>query len=249
MSDLHGYLPNPKEIDYLMGGVDVICITGDIVPLAYQDDTLESIAWLYTKFFPWVESLPCQHVVFCWGNHDFVGEFLRVDKNGNHRKAKRVAKKMMFPSKLHLVEDSEFIYKGYKFYGSSWCPDLQWWAFYRNSEDLTKAFKKIPDDVDVLLTHCPPRVEMYGTVNAFNFNLGPDFGCVELAEAVNEKKPRLHIFGHVHTGSHRLKQIGDTSFCNVSLLDEEYQLVYPPAIFSLDDEKVEDVTIPQTPET
>lgn len=39
ISDLHGHLPKD-----LPGG-DVLCICGDIVPLDYQNDFTQSIAW------------------------------------------------------------------------------------------------------------------------------------------------------------------------------------------------------------
>ena len=226
MSDLHGLLPTsmPKG--------DVLCICGDIVPLEVQGDTVESIAWLCTKFFPWIESLPYKKVFIVWGNHDFIGQFLRTDKNGNHRKPNRVLKKLMAPAKLVLLEDNDVIYNGYRFYGSPWCPDLANWAFYADSAELDRKFSKIPANTDVLLTHCAPRIGMFGT-STRGWYEGRDFGCHELAHWVQERRPHLHIFGHIHTGQHKRELVGETILANVSVKDENYEHTYDPQIFNL----------------
>lgn len=228
MSDLHGYLPKdlPKG--------NVLCICGDIVPLDYQRDTIESIAWLCTKFFPWVEASPYEKVVFVAGNHDFVFQFLYTDQHGNHRKPKRVLKKLMAPAKLTLLDDSELIYKGYKFYGSPWIPDLQNWAFYGDHNKLVERFNKIPENVDVLLTHCPPAVGLFGAVLQHGtYNTYAQYGSDELRDAVYKKKPKLHIFGHVHSGQHLRETIEGTTYANVSIKDENYAPTYEPQIFKL----------------
>lgn len=228
MSDLHGYLPKdlPKG--------DVLCVCGDIVPLDVQRDMVESIAWLCTKFFPWVEASPYEKVIMVWGNHDFIGKFLYTDRNGQHRKPKRVLKKLMAPKKLTLLDDSECIYKGYKFYGSPWIPDLVDWAFYADHDQLELKFNRIPTTIDVLLTHCPPRVAEFGMVLQHGtYNTLADYGCDELRESVYKTKPQLHIFGHVHSGRHSRLEIDGTTYCNVSLKDEDYKVMYDPQIFKL----------------
>ena len=226
ISDLHGLLPKEMPVG------DVLCICGDIVPLDVQSDEIESIAWLCTKFFPWIESLSYKKVFMVWGNHDFIGQKLATDKHGQHRKPRRVLKKLMAPAKLVLLEDTEAIYEGYRFYGSPWCPDLNMWAFYGDHDELTQHFSKIPTNTDVLLTHCPPRIGMFGTTTQ-GWNAMRDFGCRELADGVRHKQPKLHIFGHVHTGQHKRETIDGTTFANVSIKDENYEHTYDPQIFHL----------------
>lgn len=228
MSDIHGLLIRPD----MMPPGDVLCICGDIVPLDVQSDTVESIAWLCTKFFPWIEALPYEKVMLCWGNHDFIGQTLYTDKNGNHRKPKRVLKKLMAPAKLVLLDDSECIYNGKRFYGSPWCPDLSNWAFYGDHDKLVERFSKIPENVDVLVTHCAPRVLEFGMTTQ-GWNAYRDFGCDELREAVYNRKPGLHIFGHIHTGRHSRLEIDGTTYANVSIKDENYQPTYNPQIFDI----------------
>lgn len=227
ISDLHGQLLHPDD----MPEADVLCICGDILPLEIQNDNLASVAWLCRHFFAWIDMLPYKQVFMIWGNHDFVGEWLRIDQNGQHRKPKRVLTKLCAPSKLRLLDDNEVIYNGYRFYGSPWCPELQRWAFYADHDQLVEKFNKIPANTDVLLTHCPPRIERYGLVQQQGWNYMTDFGSFELACQVAVKRPQLHLFGHVHSGDHIPQTINQTTFCNVSLKDEEYKVSYEPKTF------------------
>lgn len=229
MSDLHGLLVDPDDLP----PGDVYCICGDIVPLDVQSDTVESIAWLCTKFLPWVEQLKCSKCLFVAGNHDFIFQTLYRNKHGEHRKPKRVLQKLMAPAKLTLLDDSEFIYKGYRFYGSPWVPNLPNWAFYADHDKLVERFDKIPANVDVLITHCPPRIMDFGMVTSGSRNRYMDYGCEELREAVLNKKPKLHIFGHVHTGRHSRLEVDGTTYANVSIKDEDYQHAYDAQIFNI----------------
>lgn len=49
-------------------------------------------------------------------------------------------------------------------------------------------FNQIPNDVDILLTHCPPKIDDYGRVLQVCWNYGKDFGCEELRNVILEKK-------------------------------------------------------------
>lgn len=243
LSDLHGYLFDPREVPEC----DVVCICGDILPLEYQKSMISSIAWLCGSFFPWCERLNCKKVLFTWGNHDFIGQYLHYNMNPYReyehnsplsRSSSAVMKKLLKDSwsgKVTLLHDAMYEYKGYVFYGTAWCPDLVNWAFYGDSDKLKKQFSQIPHNCDILLTHCPPRVENFGTVlqnNAFNWMV--DYGCQELADEVFNKKVKYHIFGHVHSGTHSMIDINGTNFCNVSNKDENYRLYYEPRLFEVD---------------
>lgn len=228
LSDIHGSLHLGE-----MPKADVYCICGDIMPLDIQRDFLRSIVWLSSTFFPWCQQLPCEKVFLVAGNHDFVFERLMTDDHGNHRKAREVMKLFMQPTdKICYLENNEKVYKGVKFYGSPWCPDLANWAFYKDWEGLQKEFRKIQGDVDVLLTHCPPRIDDYGTVLE-GWGYGSNYGCQELADRLQKVHPKLHLFGHVHSGLHEPKNINGTTFCNVSLKNENYNVTYYPREFEI----------------
>jgi hypothetical protein len=51
---------------------------------------------------------------------------------------------------------------------------------------------RIPLDTDVLITHTPPQ-----------YHLDLNKGCPALLKEIWRVKPRLHIFGHVHSGHGR----------------------------------------------
>ena len=63
MSDLHGYLP---EIDKC----DLVLICGDIVSLRSQRYPKSCKKWYTRVFQPWIDSLPCDKVLFISGNHE-----------------------------------------------------------------------------------------------------------------------------------------------------------------------------------
>lgn len=51
---------------------------------------------------------------------------------------------------------------------------------------------RIPRDTDILITHSPPR-----------HHLDINLGCRSLLDEIWKVKPRLHVFGHIHSGHGR----------------------------------------------
>ena len=49
----------------------------------------------------------------------------------------------------------------------------------------------VPDEIDVLITHGPPRAHLDRL----------KLGCVHLLRKLWSAQPRLHVFGHVHEGA------------------------------------------------
>ena len=90
---------------------------------------------------------------------------------------------------------------GLKFWGSPWTPtvpleiSMMQWAFEKDRGQLKEKWDKIPAGLDVLVTHGPPYGNLGGTLND-----GLDVGDHELRDAIMEKKPRLHLCGHIHPG-------------------------------------------------
>lgn len=149
LSDIHGHLPNPKTFPEC----DVVCVCGDIVPLEYQNNTVQSSTWFVLEFNDWANKIPCKNVIFIAGNHDFFLE--RISDKG--LVTPKDVMKTLFPgnlyskTKLIYLCDNSVTIDGVKFYGTPWITDLPNWAFFKNEEDLTDAYDKIPKKVDVLL--------------------------------------------------------------------------------------------------
>lgn len=247
ISDLHGYLPE-------LPSCDVVVICGDIIPLNIQKNYEASLAWLSGPFQSWALNLDCKKVIFIAGNHDFVFEQLYngyVQMMGNNNMpttrlyfhSERICDTLFqmdntYDPKLIYLCDGSYVYQGVKFYGTPWCPGLKNWAFYGDSGELIKKFENIPNDFDVLLTHCPPKFGQQGVVLETNWNFGSNFGCQELEDILKHKTQVRSdvcyiLSGHIHSGNHQWEHKGPRHYRNVSIKDENYDPVYQPCIFTI----------------
>lgn len=239
MSDIHGYLPDMSK--YKMDKpFDLLLIAGDILPLEIQRMDTVSRAWILEDFYGWcnklIESRFVYDIVYIPGNHDFIldQEYIRHIVYSTPRPSYKYRS-----PHIHLLIDEMFTYKGWKVYGSPWCPNLKNWAFYGSPEKLTMKFETIPDNTDILITHCPPQYQDYGKILAPGHrSYDVDCGSWELYQAV-AKRPniKLHVFGHIHSGNHRPDaNINKTIFANVSIKGEDYTPIYEPLIIELQKE-------------
>lgn len=215
ISDLHGNLPT----DLLPEG-DILCICGDIFPLDIQTQILECDNWLNDIFIPWTIKLPYEEIILLAGNHDFYfAEVAPVDilLAFDH-------------TKITYLCDSYVITHGIKFYGTPWCKRFGRWAFMEDDSVLESKFKKIPEDVDFLLTHDAP----YGTsdicMQNIYWNTGENIGNKPLRDAIIDKMPKYNLHGHLHSSDHNEEILNKTKVYNVSLLDENYDLNYKPLL-------------------
>jgi Icc-related predicted phosphoesterase len=130
--------------------------------------------------------------------------------------------------------DNSYTFNGVKFYGTPWIASLTNWAFYKNEEDLEKAYKNIPKKVDVLITHMPSATAYTGDVLQHGcFNTMTSYGSYQLSNAILDRKIKWAICGHVHSGNHRPENVNGTNFVNVSIKDEDYKVSYEPFVFEV----------------
>ena len=233
MSDLHGYLPKPEQVPEC----DIVTISGDFVPLEYQNDDCKSIAWFCLEFVPWTDALRCKKVVLVAGNHDFFMEHImlgpvREDGSRKCRTASEVLSKLLPDShkgrhKIVYLRDSSWEYEGKKFYGTPWTTGLPGWAFACTEEEFAEHIKQMPRKLNVLLTHMPPKIGDVGTVLQSGWNHGRNFSSQVLADAMWERNIFHTFCGHVHTGNHtpeHYREIPDCQVVNVSVKDEDYKV-------------------------
>ncbi|NRS87458.1 Icc-related predicted phosphoesterase [Flavobacterium sp. 7E] len=92
--------------------------------------------------------------------------------------------------------------------------------------EINKHWKLIPKDTDILITHGPP----FGILDltASNYNAG----CEMLLKKVNQIKPKLHVFGHIHEG-YGIIENGKTIFANASSVNVHYQMVNAPIVLEI----------------
>ena len=215
-SDTHGCLGSPETLPYIVAGVDVIAIAGDIIPLEYQRDHEYSMVWFRDIFIPWAKEQPVQRILFIGGNHDKYFE-LHADE------VRRLIDGSGLSEKVIYLFDETYEYDGKIFYGTPWIENLKNWSFYTNSP--YDAFSGIPE-CDVLISHTPPRVGKVGCSYPGK-SYESNYGSAALKTILeNREKVNTVICGHIHTGTHGGVKFGDKTIYNVSIVDEDYREAY-----------------------
>ena len=187
---------------------DVLIHCGDISTHGSRDDIQAGLEWL-----------------------DKQGHSVKFYVPGNHDIAMQFTNMPWFRS-ITVLQDREIVYAGVTFYGTPWCPAYKGWGFgiEPGSRTMKAARDAIPGYTDVLISHCPP----YGVMDKVK---GEDehLGCRVLRRRVDSFRPRVHCFGHIHTGGEGSPQvnISGTLFVNAAVLDEEYRPVGVPQVVSL----------------
>ena len=148
-------------------------------------------------------------VLFCAGNHDWIFE-----------REPAIAKSTL--SNAIVLNDSGYDHFGIKFYGTSSQPIFCDWAFNHDMETRIKHYGMIPDDTEVLLTHCPPE-NILDLVSYNGFNAEDHVGCPRLRfEVENRVKPKCHLFGHIHQNN-GIKEINGIKYSNACIMDDTYR--------------------------
>jgi Icc-related predicted phosphoesterase len=212
ISDTHNKHSLITEDD-LKGG-DILIHSGDISSMGYEHEI--------RRFLKWFSGLnQFKHKIFIAGNHDWMFE-------RNSLLAKEILKE--YPNIIYL-QDSSVTIDGIKIYCSPWQPTFYDWAFNlpRNGEKLKWVWDMIPEDTDILVTHGPP----YGYGDTVHNRLNENLGCYLLKQRVEQVKPIIHCFGHIHTGT-KISKNEHTTFINAAVLDEKYDYVFRPIDVKLD---------------
>ena len=205
-SDLHGHLPNIPDGDLLL-------ICGDFVPLEIQRYSRLCRDWMLQEFTDWVNEQPVNKVLFICGNHEV----------GLEKCTRFLKDTFPFNNKITYLEDEEYNYKGLRIYGTPWCKIFYNWAFMLNDIGLQSIYSKIPEGLDILMTHDAPYQNEVGFIHDSPYvSRVVDASNYILGDIIEEKKPKLSLCGHIHSGTKELAKIEDTKFVNVSYVDEYY---------------------------
>lgn len=205
ISDLHGH-----QID--IPKCDVLAIAGDISGV-FKGNAF----WFENYFIDYYLEKQKKNFKKCFitfGNHDD-----QIDIS-----------KIKLPEHVEVLNGKSSKYKGVTFFGSPYCkysPKIIESTLDLNEDQLKDKFNNITLETDVLITHMPP----YGfgdTVKYQSYHLGSS----SLLDRIRIVKPKIHLFGHIHTGKKYEKWNG-TTFYNVSVLNEKYEYTYKPTIINL----------------
>ena len=223
-SDMHG------QLDFKIEPCDIVIICGDIIPLRIQSFTGPSEVWLRDVFIPWCTNLPCEKVLFIAGNHDFL----------MMRHPDRVRLMLKGQDKITYLDCETFEYKGKTIFGTPWCKPFGRWAFMESYEEQDKRYARYLDiigNVDILMSHDAP----YGISDVLLqedclWADGSHIGNESLRKLLDAAKPKIHVFGHLHSCEHEKTMHNDTAVYCVSLLNENYEMVYEPLYIEIEDE-------------
>jgi Icc-related predicted phosphoesterase len=194
------------ELD-LPGG-DLLIHAGDLMNSGHDENDV----WEFLDWFDKQEQYKSH--VFIAGNHDRFFE-------NKPDETKNILREYPY---LTYLQDHTHTIDGVKIYGSPWQPEFYNWAFNlpRNGVELQENWSNIPNDTEILITHGPPwghcDVTPYGNLNV---------GCELLRVRVDELKPKIHVFGHVHSG-YGYYYNGHTHFINAAILNERYNYENKP---------------------
>ena len=204
ISDTHG-----QHAKLSVPDGDMLIHAGDF--MAFGDTPKEIV-----DFNHWLGKQAHRFKIVTAGNHDLMFE--------RHPGAARE----LLGNAIYL-ENSGIEVAGLKIWGSPVQPEFNNWAFnVARGEAIRRYWKMIPPGTDVLVTHGPP----FGVLDKSHPSTA-HLGCEELAKAVEQIKPRLHVFGHIHGGYGSFTGDG-TRFVNASVVNEAYQLIHQPQVVKID---------------
>lgn len=212
-SDMHGKLSSIKIPEG-----DVLVLAGDILKNFYMgapDKDASRQLRALEDFLGFLDRTPFKKVVMIAGNHDWVFQLRNED-------ARKIV--AMHPKVVYLQDEGATV-EGLKFWGSPHQPEFCDWAFNepRDGKALMQAWSQIPEGLDVLVTHGPP----FGIMDWVP--RGEHVGCSLLRARIEAVRPRICVFGHIHSG-YGHKTLGDIRLYNVALCDESYSPVQPPVV-------------------
>jgi len=201
LSDTHNQHENVKIPEG-----DIIIHCGDVSGRGYEREV--------ESFLDWFSALPHKHKIMIPGNHDFFFE-------GYYD----AAKNMVDSRGIICLIDSEVEIEGIRFWGSPITPWFNNWAFNRfRGSEIEHHWNKIPEGIDVLLTHGPPAYLQ----NHLSMVLeGEDVGCEDLYKAIQRVKPKINAFGHIHEGYGTSEEDG-VLYMNCSVVNRRYSIQNKP---------------------
>ena len=208
ISDTHG-MHNSIRVPH----GDVLIHAGDLTSSGTDSEISDAAKWL--------GSLPHHHKIAIAGNHDWLFE----------RQPTR-ASALLRNAGVTYLEDSATNVDGLRIYGSPRQPEFMHWAFNVPRGQLAPYWRHIPQGLDILITHgpphgildqrVPPKIRRFAPwEDEEPFGGSEHVGDEELLVAVEQAKPRIHVFGHIH-GSYGRTQNNNTTFYNAAACDENY---------------------------
>ena len=210
LSDTH----NRHQQIKLEGG-DILFFTGDFMTTGYSQVEVNN-------FLEWLKEQPYRYKVCIAGNHD------RYCESFPSYQIKDMFEQY-YDDGVRYIQDEEIEVEGLKIYGTPYQPYFCNWAFnVQDTNKLSMIFEQIPENLDILLTHCPPFdiLDKSHQPRPYYDRTGEEpLGSKELSNVLSNLKnpPRYHCFGHIHGDGGKTVTVGETTYINASVCDEGYK--------------------------
>jgi Icc-related predicted phosphoesterase len=185
---------------------DVLIHAGDFTSFS---ESMEVVA----DFNAWLGELPHRYKIIVPGNHEF---FLEADPS----------ERSLLSNATVLINEGVEV-EGLRLWGSPVTPMYGGAFGLSSAKDRKRLYARIPPDIDVLITHGPP----FGILDTDPVS-GLHEGCRELLDAVMWVRPKLHIFGHIHSASGVFKT-EQTTFVNASRMGLNHDPNEGPFVFEM----------------
>ena len=218
ISDTHN---KHKQVTSSLPGGDLLIHAGDLSSMGYQHEIQGFCSW-FNKLDNY------DHKVFIAGNHDW----------GFQDNTEKIMEIVNSYKGIDYLQDDMILVGGenydemVKIWGSPWQPEFYNWAFNlpREGEELRDKWGLIPSDIDILVTHGPAHGYLDRVIGGWE-----PLGCELLTESIKDKKPKIHVCGHIHSGYGYIFD-GDTHYINASVLNEQYVFSNKPLTVDWDPE-------------
>lgn len=178
ISDSHSHKPAVPPGDLLIHA-------GDLTNSGTKADVQSALDWL--------NSLPHKYKVVIAGNHD---NYLDPKSEMRQNEDRQTKAKLNWGGITYLHHSSTILrFKGgrsLEIYGAPGIPEIGKGHAFQYTPDSSPFTNRVPMTTDILVTHTPP---------ATHLDIG--LGCPSLLREIWRVKPRLHVFGHVHSGHGR----------------------------------------------
>jgi len=204
ISDTHGLHSSLK----VPTGIDIVIHSGDASN--FRDPWLNKPE--LDHFLKWFSKLEIKHKIFVPGNHD-----TSLEKG-------LISRDLIESLGIHLLINEEVVVEGLRIWGSPHVPRYGDWAYMKPRGTINRVWEGIPEGLDILVTHGPPKSILDATYNEKNeVEL---IGDGALFKEVMKKKPKYMLFGHCHSvddirnAGCKILSNADTFFSNGSCCDD-----------------------------
>jgi len=228
ISDVH-----ERHEDLILPFGEILIEAGDGTYNGADEQIISWLIWLQaqTKRFRLVLSIFGNHEI---GPRDCMEDFWEFKK--------------IYAPDVKWLHNSSFTDKisGLKFWGQPQVSTINGrWAWEATESEMEELVKQIPDDIDVLISHGPP----YGILDNFYRKRAIDdptarfgirfeeielkVGSKALLKRIQEIKPRVVCFGHIHEnyGTH-IDDFG-IKYINAAILDQHYEIAHEPMVINV----------------